>query len=92
VTDPTAARWHDLYSEALFSADDSIILERITAAERAIAARGRELFSSPAITSRSFHSLDSARYALRALRGAVLRRAGRGSTELIALPTWPSGD
>jgi hypothetical protein len=81
MTDQTAARWHDLYQRALFEENDSLILEHITAAEHAIAARARELFSSPDDYVDEVHALDAARYALRALRGAVLRRNSAGMSQ-----------
>ncbi len=89
MTDSIA--WPDLYSAALFEGDDSLIIfDRIDAAERAIAARARELFSSAGDHVDELHALDSARYALRALRGAVrLRNSGGAGPGLISLPTWP---
>jgi len=74
VTDQTASRWRELYMAALFEIDDQHVLERIEAAERALALRARELFEIRADGIEEGHALHDAGYALRALRGCVALR------------------
>ena len=67
----TPSRWRELYRAALFEMDDAGTLARIETAEKAIADRARALFLSRADHGEEMFSLDSARYALCALRTCV---------------------
>jgi hypothetical protein len=60
--------WHDLYTAALFETDRNRIPTRIAAAEKAIIARSRELFSAGSDTIEEDQALDDALYALKALQ------------------------
>jgi hypothetical protein len=60
--------WHELYTAALFETDKGRIPTRIAAAEKAIIARSRELFSAGSDTIEEDQALDDALYALKALQ------------------------
>ena len=61
--------WKTLYRIAILETDRSIIPQRVSEAEKAILARGRELFYSQG-TAEEKEALEDALYALRALRTA----------------------
>jgi hypothetical protein len=63
--------WRDLYVSALFETDRTRLPERIAEAERAIAARARELFSAGTDTIEEDQALDDALYSLRALQSCL---------------------
>ena len=63
--------WHDLYVAALFETDPGQIPSRIAAAEKAIVARSRELFSASSDTIEEDQALDDALYALKALQSCL---------------------
>jgi hypothetical protein len=67
--------WRELYCAALFERDTDKIASRIKEAERAIVARGRELFGADTDTIEEDQALDDALYALRALQGCLKFRA-----------------
>jgi hypothetical protein len=71
---PALQPWRELYTAALFETDRKQIPMRIAAAEKAIVARSRELFSAGADTIEEDQALDDALYALRALQSCL--RAG----------------
>ena len=60
--------WRELYTAALFETDRNRIPTRIAAAEKAIVARSRELFSASSDTIEEDQALDDALYALKALQ------------------------
>jgi hypothetical protein len=60
--------WREFYTAALFESDQERLPSRIAAAEHAIVARARELFSSGNDTIEEDQALDDALYALRALQ------------------------
>jgi hypothetical protein len=64
-----SAEWKVLYRAAIFETDKSAVLERVFEAERAVLARGRELFYSSG-TPEEKEDLEDALYALRAFRAA----------------------
>jgi hypothetical protein len=68
---PNVQNWRALYRAALFETDRTNLLERIANAEQAIVARGRQLFDSYADDTEA-QALDTALYALRALKSSVL--------------------
>jgi hypothetical protein len=70
---PSLQNWRELYKTALFETNRDKLPERIADAEKAIIARARELFASPADTIEEDQALDDALYALRALQSCVLR-------------------
>lgn len=72
---PLQAHWRELYLAALFETDNNKVPARIAAAEKAIVARGRELFSSSSDTIDEDECLDDALYALRALQKCLQIRA-----------------
>lgn len=63
--------WRELYTAALFETDRNRIPTRIAAAERAIIARSRELFSAGSDTIEEDQALDDALYALKALQSCL---------------------
>jgi hypothetical protein len=68
---PDPRSWTELYRNAFLEIDRNKLLERIAAAEEALAARSRELFHDRADNIDEEHALDDALYALKALRDAV---------------------
>jgi hypothetical protein len=74
--------WRELYTAALFETDRNRIPDRISAAEKAIVVRARELFSAPADTIEEDQALDDALYALHALQNCLEYRVATevGST------------
>lgn len=65
-----ATNWRTLYRAALFESDRQQLASRISEAEKAIIARGRELFAAhDQIEERD--ALDDALYALRAMRSCL---------------------
>ena len=73
---PTHVEWKSLYRAAILETNKSAIRERISEAESAVLARGRELFYSEA-TLEEREALEDALYALRALKSAC--EHGEGS-------------
>lgn len=76
ATHPAATRhnpqpWRELYTAALFETDRNRIPTRIAAAEKAIIARSRELFSAGSDTIEEDQALDDALYALKALQSCL---------------------
>jgi hypothetical protein len=67
--------WKALYLAALLEPDTTRLPERITAAERALAVRGRELFQLPGDNIEEEEAVDNALYSLNALRNVY--RCGR---------------
>jgi hypothetical protein len=65
------ASWRELYKAALFETDRHQLPRRILEAEKAIVARGRELFGSTTDTIEEDQLLDDALYALRALQNCL---------------------
>jgi len=63
--------WRQLYTAALFETDRNRIPTRIAAAEKAIIARSRELFSASSDTIEEDQALDDALYALKALQSCL---------------------
>ncbi len=61
--------WQSLYRAAILETNKHAIQQRVSEAESAVLARGRELFYSGG-TSEEEESLDDALYALRAYRTA----------------------
>ena len=69
VPSPKAKHWKTLYRAAIFEPNKSTVLERVSEAERAVLARGRELFYADG-TQEEKEDLEDALYALRAFRTA----------------------
>ena len=68
----SSVAWHSLYQAALFETDREKIADRITAAEKAILDRVKELFVASGDHIEEDQILDDALYALRALRNCVV--------------------
>jgi len=66
--------WRHLYRAALFEVQPGKIAERIGEAELALTLRARELFGASGDHIEEQQDLDDAKYALRALRGALACR------------------
>ena len=65
---PNRRDWKTLYRAAIFEKNNSVIPERVSEAEMAVLARGRELFNEGTLEERE--ALEDALYALRAFRSA----------------------
>jgi hypothetical protein len=66
---PNHTDWKTLYRAAILETNNSVIPQRVSEAERAALARGRELFYGDG-TSEEKEALEDALYALRAFRSA----------------------
>ena len=66
---PTHAEWKTLYRAAILERNPNAIREKVSEAESAVLARGRELFYSGG-SSDEKEALEDALYALRAYRSA----------------------
>jgi len=66
---PDQGDWRTLYRAAILETNTSVIPRRVSEAEKAVLARGRELFHSEG-TPEEREALEDALYALRAFRSA----------------------
>jgi hypothetical protein len=66
---PGHAHWKTLYRAAILETNKSVIPQKVSAAEQAVLARGRELFYAPR-TGEEKEALEDALYALRAFKTA----------------------
>jgi hypothetical protein len=66
---PDYADWKTLYRDAILETNKSAVPQKVSEAEQAVLARGRELFYSIG-TREEQESLEDALYALRAFRTA----------------------
>lgn len=66
------ADWKILYRAAILETDQTVVAQRVSAAEEAVIARGRELFYGSS-TPEEKEALEDALYALRAYRSAWQR-------------------
>ena len=67
---PTHAEWKALYRAAILETDRNVIQEKLSEAESAVLARGRELFYGNG-TCEEKDELQDALYALRAFRNSL---------------------
>jgi len=67
---PKCTEWKGLYRAAILETNKNVIRQRLTQAEEAVLARGREVFYS-ASDHEEKEALEDALYALRALRTAL---------------------
>ena len=67
---PTHAEWKALYRAAILETDKNAIQEKLSEAESAALARGRELFYGGG-TPEEQEALEDALYALRAFRSSL---------------------
>ncbi len=67
---PSPITWKSLYRAAILESNPSLIAQRVSDAEQAVLARGRELFHVNA-TAEEQEALEDALYALRAFRTAL---------------------
>jgi len=67
---PTHADWKTLYRAAILEPNKNVIPQKVSEAETALLARGRELFYGEG-TSEEKDALDEALYVLRAFRSAL---------------------
>jgi chloramphenicol 3-O-phosphotransferase len=65
---PDHRDWKALYRAAILETNTSVIPKRVSEAEMAVLARGRELFNEGTLEERE--ALEDALYALRAFRSA----------------------
>jgi hypothetical protein len=76
-----------LFTGALFEADQTKLLERIAEAESVLVIRAQQLFGPAEDNIEELQALDDAMYVLHSLRSAV-RCQGRGASELPADEEW----
>jgi hypothetical protein len=67
---PGHTEWKSLYRAAILETDERIVSQRVCEAERAVLARGRELFYGSCPPDEQ-EALEDALYALRAFRSAL---------------------
>jgi hypothetical protein len=67
---PNQAEWKALYRAAILESDKAVIPQKLSEAERAVLARGRELCYGEG-TPEEREALEDALYALRAFRSAL---------------------
>jgi len=65
------ANWRELYQAALLETDRRRLSERIAVAERALVARGRELFFEQAVDPEERRAVEHALNALHALENCL---------------------
>jgi hypothetical protein len=66
---PIHSDWETLYRAAILEPDKSVIRQKVSQAETAVVARGRELFYAQGALEEK-EALEDALYALRAFRSA----------------------
>jgi len=66
---PNCTDWRTLYRAAILETDKSVVPQRVSEAEEAVIARGREIFYGNA-TPEEEDALEDALYALRAFKTA----------------------
>jgi len=62
--------WRPLYRAAILETDKTILPKLVSDAEKAVLARGREVFYGPCTSPEEKEALEDALYALRAFRTA----------------------
>jgi hypothetical protein len=67
---PSHGEWKSLYKAAILETNKNAIPQRVSEAERAVLARGRELFYTGG-DSEEQEALEDALYALRSFRSAL---------------------
>ena len=67
---PTHVEWRALYRAAILETDKTIIPQKVSEAETAVLARGREIFYGPGTVDEK-EALEDALYALRAFRNSL---------------------
>jgi hypothetical protein len=67
---PSPVNWKSLYRAAILESNPNLIAQRVSDAEQAVLARGRELFHQNAAPE-EHEALEDALYALRAFRTAL---------------------
>jgi hypothetical protein len=70
VRSPVDQQWKVLYRAAIFETDKAVLRTRLSDAEEAVIARGRELLHATGDTIEEREALEDALYALRAFRNA----------------------
>jgi hypothetical protein len=66
---PRGSEWRSLYKAAILETDKRVVERRVSEAEEAVKARGREIFYEPGFPDET-EALEDALYALRAFRNA----------------------
>ena len=84
TSSPVQSNWKELYKAALFEPNESKLPLRIAEAEKRIAARARELFTSGNHDTLERNSLNVALYALVALKSSLDRNANDSPDTAVA--------
>jgi hypothetical protein len=78
---PSRADWRSLYRAAILETDTKLVSKKVLEAEKAVLARGRELFYSSGGHEEQ-ECLEDALYALRAFRSAWEHRAAETTSTM----------
>jgi len=67
---PSLNRWKTLYQAAILETNKGLLPQRVSEAEEAVKARGREIFASGTSEEKEAEALEDALYTLNAFRTA----------------------
>jgi hypothetical protein len=67
---PSLNRWKTLHQAAMLETNKGLLPQRVSEAEEAVKARGREIFYGDGTPEKEAEALEDALYTLRALRTA----------------------
>ena len=70
ASSPSLNRWKTLYQAAILETNKGLLPQRVSEAEEAVKARGRELFYGDGTPEKEAEALEDALYTLRAFRTA----------------------
>ena len=70
VFPPSLNRWKTLYQAAMLETNKGLLPQRVSEAEEAVKARGREIFASGTPEEKEAEALEDALYTLNAFRTA----------------------
>jgi hypothetical protein len=80
ASSPSLNRWKTLYQAAILETNKGLLPQRVSEAEEAVKARGRELFYGDGLPEKEAEALEDALYTLRAFRTAWQHSAPRDSS------------
>jgi L-lactate utilization protein LutB len=68
ASSPSLNRWKTLYQAAILETNKELLPQRVSEAEEAVKARGREIFYADGTPEKEAEALEDALYTLRAFR------------------------
>jgi len=80
ASSPSLNRWKTLYQAAILETNKGLLPQRVSEAEEAVKARGREIFHGNGTPEKEAEALEDALYTLRAFRTAWLHIDQRDSS------------